>query len=269
MQKIQMIRVNKNRRCPVCGKPDWCLIAEDRSAAICARIEQGSFKRAGDAGWLHVFDKGHQKRNEELRMKNPERISGYHRPAISNRPIDFGRMAEVFASRCNDYQLWFLSNILGVTPRSLRRLGIGCSAGGFTFPMSDEHGRIIGIRRRFDNGKKNCVKGSKNGLFIPAGIEDTPRLVICEGATDCAAALDLGYAAIGRPSCNSKVAMTVRYVRRRPVIIVADRDTAGIRGAQKLAEALLQNGSDVRIVLPPPAYKDLREWKESGTRINL
>lgn len=266
MQKIQMIRVNKELRCPVCGKPDWCLIAADMTAAICPRIEAGSRKRCGDAGWLHVFDDYRRTQNEALRMK---RTSSCQRQSARGQSVDFAKVAETCQQRCNDLRVMLLANSLGVTSRSLRQLGIGFSAGSYTFPMSDERGNIIGIRRRFEDGRKSGVTGSKNGLFIPAGIENAPQLVICEGPTDCAAALDLGYAAIGRPSCNSKVAMTVRYVRRRPVIIVADRDTAGIRGAQKLTDALLQNGSDVRIILPPLAYKDLRQWKESGVRINL
>jgi len=266
MQKRKMIRVNKEYRCPVCGKSDWCLIAEDMTAAICARIETGSRKRCGDAGWLHVFDDYRRTGNEALRMK---RTSNCQRPSDSKKAVDFAKVAETCQQRCNELRVMLLANSLGVTSRSLRRLGIGFSAGSYTFPMSDERGKIIGIRRRFEDGRKGGVKDSKNALFIPTGIENAKRLVICEGPTDCAAALDLGYAAIGRPSCNSKVAMTVRYVQKRPVIIVADRDTAGIRGAQKLTEALLQNGSNVRIVLPPPDYKDLRQWNESGERINL
>jgi hypothetical protein len=269
MPKILMIRVNKEYRCPVCGKPDWCLVSADKSAAICARIEQGSRKRCGDAGWLHVFDDSRRTRNEELRMRNVERTSSYQRPSASRRPIDFAKIAEQCYQRCNDRRVRFLAGSLDVTPRSLRRLGVGSSAGGFTFPMRDEQLNIIGIRRRFDNGRKNSIKGSKNGLFIPRGIENATKLVICEGPTDCAAALDLGWAAIGRPNCNSKVAMTVRYVRRRPVVIIADRDHAGIRGARKLTDALVQNGSNVRIILPPLAYKDLRQWKQNVLRITL
>ena len=50
------LRVNRRNPCPVCGKPDWCLIAQDGKAAICARIE--SDKPAGNkgAGWIHTLD---------------------------------------------------------------------------------------------------------------------------------------------------------------------------------------------------------------------
>ena len=50
------VRVNRHNPCPVCGKPDWCLISQDGKAAICARIE--SDKPAGNkgAGWIHTLD---------------------------------------------------------------------------------------------------------------------------------------------------------------------------------------------------------------------
>ncbi len=50
------VRVNRYSPCPICGKPDWCLISQDGKAAICARIE--SDKPAGNkgAGWIHMLD---------------------------------------------------------------------------------------------------------------------------------------------------------------------------------------------------------------------
>src|SRR5262245_60213476 len=39
------------RPCPVCHKPDWCLVALDGSAAICQRVT--GEKRCGKAGSLH------------------------------------------------------------------------------------------------------------------------------------------------------------------------------------------------------------------------
>ena len=53
MDRDGMLRVNRANPCPVCGKPDWCLVAADNSVAICQRIEDGSVKKCGEAGWLH------------------------------------------------------------------------------------------------------------------------------------------------------------------------------------------------------------------------
>jgi len=49
-----MIRVNKTNPCKICKKPDWCMYSEDGQVAICSRVSEGSKKRSGDAGWLHV-----------------------------------------------------------------------------------------------------------------------------------------------------------------------------------------------------------------------
>ena len=53
MRASHWLRVSNARPCPVCHKPDWCLVAADGSAAICARVLEGSVKRCGEAGWLH------------------------------------------------------------------------------------------------------------------------------------------------------------------------------------------------------------------------
>lgn len=51
------VRVNKRNPCPICDKPDWCLISQDGNAAICARVK--SDKQAGEGGWLHRLSEGH------------------------------------------------------------------------------------------------------------------------------------------------------------------------------------------------------------------
>src|SRR4030042_3642665 len=50
------LRVNRHNPCPVCGKPDWCMISPDGKAVICARGE--SPRAAGSAGWLHQIEHG-------------------------------------------------------------------------------------------------------------------------------------------------------------------------------------------------------------------
>lgn len=49
-------RVNRRNPCPICGKPDWCLIARDGKAAICARIESDRPIGSKGAGWIHNLD---------------------------------------------------------------------------------------------------------------------------------------------------------------------------------------------------------------------
>ena len=52
----EWLRVSKRNPCPVCGKPDWCLISQDGKAAICARIESDNPVGNMSAGWLHKLD---------------------------------------------------------------------------------------------------------------------------------------------------------------------------------------------------------------------
>ncbi len=259
-QSRAMLRVSKNAPCPVCHKPDWCLYSEDGSAAICARVSEGSRKRCGDSGWLHVLTEDTARRFK-ARSRRPRR-SERKRP---NGPkVDFVKLSRKYRQRVSRRQIDMLSKALGVTAISLARLGVGWDGEAFCFPMCDESSRVIGVRRRFGSGRKLCVKGSANGLFVPEGIDGSGPLMVCEGPTDTAVALDMGFDAVGRPNCNSKVRMTARYVGRRQVTIIADNDVAGIDGAKRLARELAVSGRKVRIIVPPLGVKDLRDWKSKG-----
>src|SRR5439155_12311592 len=85
---------------------------------------------------------------------------------------------------------------LGLSATSLLRLGVGWSAPyrAWAFPMRDAGGAIRGIRLRTVAGKKFCVRGSKDGLFIPEESAAVGPLLVCEGPTDTAALLDMGFA---------------------------------------------------------------------------
>jgi len=52
-------RVSDELPCPICGKPDWCLISSDDpynpAAVLCARISEGSRKEIPGCGFLHKF----------------------------------------------------------------------------------------------------------------------------------------------------------------------------------------------------------------------
>jgi 5S rRNA maturation endonuclease (ribonuclease M5) len=158
---------------------------------------------------------------------------------------------------------------LGLTIESLQRLKVGMQGYQhrvWTFPMRDGDGQITGIRLRLQSGRKLSVKGSKSGLFIPDGLSGG-RLVICEGPTDTAALLDLGFDAVGRPSCSGGVTHLRKLLQRlRPssVVVVADSDPQGQNGAEKLAMDLLAYSPIVKVIVPPNGTKDARAWKNAG-----
>lgn len=162
---------------------------------------------------------------------------------------------------------------LDLPAAELIRLRVGWSSehNATTWPMSDEDDIVVGVRlRSMRTGRKWSVSGGKAGLFVPIDLSPgMDRLFITEGATDTAALLSLGFDCIGRPSCNGAVSIatsTVKRLRPREVVIVADADTngAGKRGAESLAIALTPACPRVRIIFPPDDFNDAREWVGGG-----
>ncbi len=130
--------------------------------------------------------------------------------------------------------------------------------------MSDATGTIIGIRRRLPSGRKLAVRGGREGLFVPTALSRSGRLLICEGPTDTAAMLGLGFAALGRPSCSGGTRFVGVLARAREVVIVADGDEPGRHGAIRLATTLHLHCPKVDIISPPPGVKDARAWVGAG-----
>jgi hypothetical protein len=183
-------------------------------------------------------------------------------PPCSDR---FADLALAFQTAVEANLLARLSLGLGVTVGSLNQLGIGRTGRSWSFPMAGKSDRVCGIRLRGDDGSKYAVRGSKQGLFVPTGLAWTGPLLLPEGPTDTAAALDLGFDAIGRPSCSGGVGLVVGLVKRMAptaVVVVADTDEPGQRGAAALARSLAPYCRDVRVVTPP--VKDMREWVRAG-----
>jgi hypothetical protein len=130
---------------------------------------------------------------------------------------------------------------------------------------------IIGIRLRGPVTKeKSSVKGGLGGLFYDpvsmASIEHGARVWITEGASDTAAGLTLGLAAVGVPSAKSGGDLLTSLGHRvRPCewVIVGDNDKAGTEGVLKLRTELAIV-APVRVIYPPEGIKDLREWLGLG-----
>ena len=259
-------RVSRRRPCPVCEKPDWCLYAGDESApsaVICARVE--SDRRAGEGGWLHIL------RNDGPSWTTWRRTVHVAESTLQpSATIAEIRAEWIAASRATTAaKVSDLAAGLGVSATSLFRLHTAWmpKRKAWGFAMLDAQGRLVGVRLRTVGGKKFAIKGSREGLFYSQDLHAGSRLLVCEGPTDTAASLDLGFDAIGRPSCTGGTKHIVELTKRlQPVevAIVADHDEPGQRGADRLAAALLAYVPIVRVVIPPPGVKDAREWKRAG-----
>jgi KaiC/GvpD/RAD55 family RecA-like ATPase len=103
--------------------------------------------------------------------------------------------------------------------------------------------------------KGKTVKGSRLGLFVytPPVAGDT--VVLVEGVKDACALSRIGYKAIGLPTCRMD-ATFARMFRGCHVVVVPDRDKAGLDGAAVTAANLFGVAASVKIAELPTEYKE-------------
>ena len=235
--------------CPICGKRSWCMISDKGDAALCQRVQEGS-KRRLDGGWYHL-------------LQDSPRIIKFEKP----KPVPKISPAE-WELKYEDWEckgLPELSELLGVSIKSLHRARAGNIGIAWCFPMW-RWPSMIGVRVRYPSGKQACIPGSQNGLFVPTGIYLEGPLLLPEGPSDLCAALDLGFDAVGRFNCSGGSELLQSYLKqypRRDVVVVADSDTPGIKGATSIAKSILPFTRSITVI-KPPKYNDLREWLHAG-----
>ena len=247
-------RVSGARRCPVCGKPDWCLVSSDASAAICPRTPSKNY--IDGSGYLHVLKESKDITPRKYTPKPlPEHSSIIHQIHMS---LKGGATQE---------RLQSLGESLGVSVESLRALYVGFSESknSYSFPMTRAGRRMLGIRFRSTTGSKFSARGGKEGLFIPSTFTKSKAVVICEGPTDTAALLDLGFNAIGRPSCLGGARLIEELIGRLPVAIFADSDGPGKSGAELLKKRLLKTAPPkTPVVFWSEGFDDARQMVANG-----
>ncbi|MEM8738956.1 MAG: AAA family ATPase [Planctomycetota bacterium] len=166
-----------------------------------------------------------------------------------------------------------LADELGVSADSLTRLGVEWRRDAWHYPERSSTAEVVGRNRRFPNGDKRACKGGKRGLcYAPgdtypltsyAGANAADPVLVVEGATDTAAALDLGFDAVGRSTATpgqDELGWLAELLTDRHAVVLAEDDEAGRRGARKTADALAERCASVKIVEPPDGVKDLRVW---------
>lgn len=261
-------RFTKDNPCPACGHWDWTCRAGDKKF-LCQRVQ--SDHPAADGGFYHNYG------DTPIKYAPlPARQSA--RPLANIESIN-----QQFQRNCVGDLLNRISIRLGVSGKSLIKVGIGyCPEhDAYTFPMFDGDGKVIGIRMRNDEGAKWALRGSRGGIFIP-DCEINPIALICEGPTDTAALLEMGFYAIGRPSCNSggeQIKACLKRLGIRRCVIVSDNDQLkqfgnrearpGVEGAMRLKKEI---GISSAIWIPTGRVKDVREFlnfvgAEAGRRI--
>ena len=287
-------RYRSNQRCAVCGHKGWCLYKgalESPTSVLCARVAEGCARTrdgkpitAKDGmGWVHdIRADGFKPRRLVDRPKPPK-----------PKHLDFaGIQIAARAAIRSPEELALLAQSLGVDVQSLQQLDIGwcrkyesvnfatgevktMGVSAWSFPMRAPEGHIIGLRFRNAKAAKWSACTSINGLFIPKGMMAGGPVLIVEGPTDTAAALTLGFDAIGRPSNTAGRELIVAWCRRqlprRDIVIVRNNDPRGTHAewltrdaTEKLVADLLATkaAASVRVICPP--VKDLRTWLNAG-----
>ena len=242
-----MIRVSKDNPCRVCGHQDWCMISDDGTFAICPRTP--SDRVVGEAGYYHKLDTKIETKN----MKQSRKILvNMHWDNLHDSYIKKLLPFDGHESLCE---------ILDVSHSTLEIYGCGWDGECYTIPLRNEYNNIIGIQRRFLDGKKRMITGSRAGLFLPQGINCARNqyVYICEGFSDTATCMELGFFAIGRMSATTGTMTLARLLKGRNVVIVGDNDKAGIDAANKLFSKLKHHSCNA-CVITAGIGKDLREW---------
>ena len=109
------------------------------------------------------------------------------------------------------------ADLLGLSPDTLLAMGAGWDGEAMAIPMFDAGLSVVGIRRRFPDGRKLAVTGGHEGVFMVPPSSDGD-LVVCEGFSDCAAVIGLGVLAVGEERVLVPGQALVRGTGPMPVV---------------------------------------------------
>ena len=216
-------------------------------------------------------------------------IEGVQVPKPPRKIKDVGSLAKrMYNDALAPEQRRWLAKQLGVSVQSLEslRVGMGWDFNGTvysSFPSRGADETIIGITRRYADGSKKTLAGTSNsGIFAPESWwKYEGPICIVEGASDVAALITHGFAALGRPSNVGGAGVIREYLHRRAkgraVLVIGEQDFKpakhgtwpckgatcigcawcfpGLYGAIEVARKLHCESGMV-----PESWKDVRAW---------
>ena len=293
----QLQRVTRRNPCPICGNIDYCTVHGQRGIVGCMRRRDGAYRvgqsALGEQYWHRLSNQ--ERDHLKLPPSRPPRPKLPHTHLMRLAKRWHGRAAmvpgDLLQARA-DY--WGVSREVVVRLRigiardyELRAMHTRCVWDSyFTAPIFTATLKVCGIALQppayntlppggnDDDRKKKMLTGSSPGLYVPAGLNDRKLLLVVEGLSDTAAALHLGFDAIGRFSNGSCADDVADFAERRGyamVAVIPDNDPsskpqaqeATRRGLDALMGSLLTRRIDA-ITLRPSKAKDLRQWLNNG-----
>ena len=255
-----MIRVgDANVECPICHRRDWCLVAEDGTACICSRIEKGSVKRVGEAGYLHILSKDFSPKKYEA---EPAPYIDWH-TIVSIQGANLLSKRKAFGEFCR---------YTGINPIAALRFNIGYKDGWFNIPLYREANIISGIQRR-KGSLKRMVRHSKLGVFVPSAFFQYKcrTLAVTEGWSDAVAAVQYGFNPIGKfnSHCGDEwVSYYAKHIKCERVLIFADNNEDGLGqdGAEK-TEKFIFDTNKIHVSVVVVEAGDLKKAYNLGMSI--
>lgn len=251
-------RVTKSAPCPVCDHPDWCSVGA--KVIHCMRMKSDRPVESG--GWLHKRDG-----TTELLPMSTKRKPHLTDLVLHNR---FAPLARHWWKDAGD-KTRELAEALGVAWYALDDIKCGWNGSEWTLPERNHAELFVGINRRFADGSKVCMVGSRRGLICSDAWTEYPGpVLIVEGASDTSAGITMGLSTIGRPNNTGGGAYLVSLLRATDATIVVmgendrkdDGRWPGKEGAVAVAGKLRKHllGRKILVRMPLDGAKDLRGW---------
>ena len=165
--------MNRELPCPVCGKFDWCLVAADKTAAICPRTE--SPKRCGDAGYLHRLTFSGCTR---VALADGVRVLARFRdgtPLLLERQAGSSRVLLCAASGCREHGEWSRSRLFLPLVHQLVRGAAGLTGEGPVRELS-AMGEAPGVRQSSEGWEVRNLEPQESDLEACSPEEFAKRL---------------------------------------------------------------------------------------------
>jgi len=270
------VRVNRRSPCPVCGKPDWCLISRDGKTAICARI--GSEKPAGNkgAGWIHVLENSMPLPPPKPRPASiqtakaaPDVLDTAYRALLAELPLFETHRENLQHRGLTDAQIASLGYrtlsangcrelVNKLQARGVRLAGVPgfyleagerklAGPAGIAIPVTDTRGRIAGLQVRCDKADTGRYKWLSSRGFnagcSPAGpVSANGEVWITEGPLKAdIAALKLKRVVLAVPGVGNwrGVIPIIRELAPARAVVAFDMDKLTNHAVQLYRDALM------------------------------